>query len=328
MPTYNSSTNPNETRKIHFSSIAGERPIPRPCVLPGLRARQIGMLTSAGGVGKSFLALRACIEMAAGLSILGGIWGEETEGGKPVAYISLEDDLEDIAIRVYDICDQLGIRDLNTLVRLERNLVICDAKFLTPHPDIPTGMILPTDGEGNSISPVLIVIDTLSRFLGEESDENSSAHMTAVFKAIEGHLRTYNAAALILHHISKAGMGAQQRDEDPAGGERGSSVITFNARAAWSLGCPSKKIAEQHGIAECDRWQYATLKQTKVNFGMPHQEQWFQKAAEGVPIPVGAPTGPPRSRERLDPRNLPSGEQSYPAPRPNRTPDRFLSAEF
>jgi len=71
--------------------------------------------------------------MAAGVAILGGIWGDLHPGGKPVVYILLEEDHEDLSIRVYDACEQLGIRDHGTLALLERNLVICDAKYLTPH---------------------------------------------------------------------------------------------------------------------------------------------------------------------------------------------------
>lgn len=313
-----------ETRKINFADIAGDRPVPRPCVLPGLRARQIGMLTSAGGVGKSFLALRACIEMAAGLPVLGGIWGEAREGGQPVVYASLEDDLDDILIRVFDICEFLGIRTLATLVLLERNLVICNASCLAAHPGVPPGIILPTDTEGKPVNPKLIIIDTLTRFM-DGGDENSSAVMTAVFKVIEGHLATYDAAALILHHISKADMGAEKNDMEASNSSRGSSVITFNARAAWTLSCPSQKAAKQHEIPDEDRWQYAVLKQTKINYGMPHAPQWFRKHAEGVPVPITEPRSSLQSPERL-----PQNQDFFsgpPAERPQgrcALPERFL----
>jgi hypothetical protein len=264
------------------------------------------MLTSAGGVGKSFLALRACIEMAAGLPILGGIWGPAHEGGQPVVYVSLEDDLDDLSIRVYDICQELGIRNLGTLELLEKNLVICNGKDLAPHPMIPNGIMLPTGIDGKAVNPKLIVIDTLSRYLGADVDENSSTEMTAVFKGIESYLRRYNAACLILHHVSKADMGANQRDEEAVGNSRGSSVITFNSRAAWALGCPSKRVAELHGIPDTDRWQYAVLRQHKVNIGMPHSEQWFRKGLEGVPKPISEPTAPPKCQPR-NPETFHSG---------------------
>lgn len=280
-----------ETLKIDLLSLAGDKPEPRPFVLPGLRARQIGILSSAGGVGKSFLALRACIETAAGLPILGGIWGDAYPLGKPVLYLSLEDDVEDLKIRVIDILDQLGIRNSTTLHLLNHNLVICNAQYLALRPDITNGIILPTEFNGLKRSPDLIVIDTLSRFLKGE-DENSSGQMTTVFKEIEAHLTEYNAAGLILHHISKAGMGAQSRNEDTAGSERGSSVITFNARAAWGLASPSKATAEKYGIPEASRWQYSLLHQTKINGGRPHSTQWFQKSTEGVPLPIPEPLVP------------------------------------
>ena len=255
--------------------------VERPFILPGLRPGRFGVLTSVGGAGKSFLAQLACVQMAAGLPILGGLWGAARPGGRAVIYLAREDDVEDIADRIHSICDHLLLRSGAAFEAYAQNLVICDARFLDAKNDY--GTIMPTDKAGAEIQPSLVVIDTLSRFLPPGTNENDAGHMTAIIEEIEDRVRIWGAACLAIHHTNKAAMSTFAQDADAAGTERGSVAISFAARAAWSLRRPSKNRAADHGIDDDCRDQYLILEQTKRNLGPMDPDQWFTRDSNGVP---------------------------------------------
>jgi regulatory protein RepA len=280
---------------------ATENRIERPCILPGLRPGRIGVISAIGGGSKSFLTLLACVQKAAGLPILGGLWGPACVGGKGVVFIAREDEIEDLEDRLHSICEYLQLTSGPEFENFVRNLVVCDARFLDPTMDY--GVVLPITASGEIINPELVVIDTLSRYLPPGTDENNSVQMTQFFEEIEDRIRKWGAAGLFIHHTNKSGMQAARDDLDAAGTERGSVAITFAARGAWSVRKPSKKKGEEHGITDQRRDEYILLEHTKVNLGRRQPLQWFRKNGKGVPVPINPPVPPatpsPARRPRI-----------------------------
>jgi RecA-family ATPase len=290
----------HKTSKLDLSHTIRCRPPQPSYILPGLRRRRLGILTSPGGVGKSFVALTIAIQLAAGMEVLGGTLGTATPGGIPVVYMALEDDLEDVALRVHDIALELGIQAGPQFENVVRNLVICDGEILHPVEEgCDNGIMLPVDGDGKPVYPALLIVDTLSRYLDMDVDENNAIAMTSMLKGIEQHLKIWNAAGLLIHHAAKEAMGDHDRDiESTAGQSRGSGAITFAARAAWTLWPPTKRVyADRMGSlqAHCrdaredDRDQFILLTQTKRNYGRKHAVIWMRRNSNGVPVPIATP---------------------------------------
>ncbi|MFT4176018.1 MAG: AAA family ATPase [Luteolibacter sp.] len=309
MPPDRVMPNPNENQnrpighkssKLDLAQTIRCRP-PQPAyILPGLRRRRLGILTSPGGVGKSFVSLTAAIQLAAGTEVLGGVWGPVTSEGIPVVYMALEDDLEDIALRVHSIAAELGIQSGEKYENLIRNLVICDSEILHPvHEGCDNGLIFPVGLDGTPVNPSLLIIDTLSRYLGPDIDENNSTAMTHVIKDIEYFLKKWNAAGLLIHHAAKDAMSDHDREiESTASQARGSGAITFAARAAWTLWPPTRRVysermrnlqAHNRDAREDDRDQFLILTQIKRNYGRKHAQQWMRRNSEGVPVPIPTP---------------------------------------
>jgi len=259
----------------------------RPCILPGLRPGRIGVISAIGGGSKSFLTLLACVQKAAGLPILGGLWGPACVGGKGVIFMAREDEIEDLEDRLHSICAHLQLTAGQSFENYVRNLIVCNARFLDPL--LSYGVVLPSTASGEVVKPELVVFDTLSRYLSPGTDENNSVQMTQFFEDIEDQLRSWGAAGLFIHHTNKSGMQAARDDLDAAGTERGSVAITFAARGAWSVRKPSKKKGEEHGITDQQRDDYILLEHTKVNLGRRQALQWFRKNSKGVPIPIDPP---------------------------------------
>ncbi len=264
----------------------GHRP-QRPFIVPGLRPGRLGVISGVGASSKSYLMLLACVQVAAGLPVLGGLWGPPVAGGRPVVFVSREDDLEDLEDRLGAITKELKLQEGPAFEAMVRNLVVCDARSLDRKAG--HGIIFPTGEDGSEIPPVLVVIDTLSRFLPAGTNENDSGQMTHFIESIEDVIAGWGAACVMIHHTNKLGIQAEREDSDPQGTERGSVAITFAARSAWALRKLSKARAAAAGIPEVERDNVIVLIHTKVNHCPRHPIQWFKKNADGVPVSFTPP---------------------------------------
>ena len=262
-------------------------------IVPGLEAGEYGVVTSPGGVGKSYLMLRGAVEVAAGIVALGGMFGPAKEGGQSVIYLSLEDNPRTrVQNRLKELFDQMQIRmDSPQAADIRRNLKICNAQTLA------TGFpgALPVDP---SNPPRLIIIDTFKSYT-PETEENDSTAVAALMTTLRSFGRLYGAAIVLVHHVNKNALGSHSRGESTAGQERGSSLIRDNARAAWTVWPPNKTEAETFSPQEVR--QLVILRNSKANHSEGGNEQWFRKNSSGVPVPIEETTGPARSRERLTP---------------------------
>lgn len=269
-------------------------------VIRGLQPGSYGVLTSPGGVGKSFLVLRAAIETALGRPILGGVLGDARLGGQCVAYITLEDDPEtNVHNRAVDILDEMQIRDGHPEADLfDRNLVVCDANTLVAGIDTS----IPFDP---SNPPRLVIIDTF-RAYAPEADENSTKEISELVSLIRQHASVLGAAVLIVHHVNKGALGSHSRSESTAGQERGASTLRDSARAAWTLWPPTPKEIKEANLSEAEASQLVVLKSSKANHSAGGGVQWFRKNSGGVPVPIETP----RLRTPAPPPAAPARGQS------------------
>jgi regulatory protein RepA len=255
-------------------------------VIRGLQPGSYGVLTSPGGVGKSFLILRAAIEIALGRPILGGVFGDARPGGQCVAYITLEDDPHThVHNRAIDILEEMQIREGHPEADLYlRNLIVTNATTLIAGIDrsIPFEPTRP---------PRLVIIDTF-RAYAPEADENSTREISEIVNLIRRHARALGAAVLIVHHVNKGALGSHSRSESTAGQERGASTLRDSARAAWTLWPPTPKEIKDANLSEADAAQLVVLKSSKSNHSAGGGGQWFRKNSCGVPVPIDAPRSP------------------------------------
>lgn len=249
-------------------------------VISGLQPGEYGVLTSPGGVGKSFLMLRAAIEMALGHKMMGGVFGPVRPGGQVVAYLSLEDAPETrVHNRAISIVEEMQITEAHPLAaQLARNLIVCNATHLIGG----TSDSIPFDPEH---PPRLIIIDTFRSF-APGLEENSAKEVAELIYQIRKAAKILGAAVLIVH---KGAMGAHSNDKSTAGQERGSSLLRDNARAAWTVWPPTPNEIKNLKLSVAQAAQHVILKASKSNHSAGDGLQWFHKNCQGVPVPVAPP---------------------------------------
>ncbi len=209
---------------------------------------KLGVLFGPGGVGKSFLALDLCLEVANILpandngpvraSILGGTVPEYARGTS--IFLTLEDDADDIHRRAAHL-DPGGLRHgrpcmvipASTLKNFNPALVQMQGraaaltKLATDH--LPQ---LLKDAEATTgYPPRLLVLDPAGDFLG--ADENESGPVQLLMQTLRSLSSRYGTTIILLGHTAKAG---NQKDATM----RGSIAWIYNSRFAYSLGSPSR----------------------------------------------------------------------------------------
>ncbi|MGE5546494.1 MAG: AAA family ATPase [Solirubrobacterales bacterium] len=190
---------------VHAPSLA-YKPMPsREWSVEGvIPLKAVCLLSGDGGAGKSTLALQLACS-----TVLGAPWlGRPTRAGK-VAYVSCEDDLDELHRRLVGICDGEGwnIDDLDGLELFDRvgrdNAVMMRGEgFGAGWEDTPWWMRM--SNWLRDFSPALVVLDSLYDFFpGNQLDQ-------AAARTFMGKLRETahdaGCAIVVLWHPSKSGM--------------------------------------------------------------------------------------------------------------------------
>lgn len=249
-------------------------PPPLDFVLPSFLSGTVGMLASAGGVGKSMLTLESAFSIACGTDLF-DLWGEDPHRGR-VVYLAAEDTVPILHHRVHALGAGL---DAETRVAV--------AELLD---------VMPVFGRGLAITPEnklwgrvtdfcdgarLVIVDTLNRSLGG-LDENSNGDMSLLMGTLEKMCRETGAAALFLHHVGKAASrdGSAGAEQTAA---RGAGALTDNARWQANMQTMTAGEAEKRGIEDtAERKSWVRLELTKTNYGPPQAERWLRRGAGGV----------------------------------------------
>lgn len=183
------------------SSLAGQFVPPRQWHVPGnIPTGQVTLFSGDGGTGKSLLAKQLAASTATGAQWL----GLDVREGRAL-YLSAEDDIDEMHRRLAAIG---GISDMQRLTL--RSLAGQDALLAKPRDK--TGVMAPTplfealDARMALERPVLLVLDTLADFFGE--NENDRAQVRQFIGMLRGLAIRHNCAVFLLSHPSVAGMAS------------------------------------------------------------------------------------------------------------------------
>ncbi len=263
---------------------------PRDYVLPSFPLGKVGILMGAGGTGKSFFALQAAFQVAAGRCCdfaLGGL--SKCENGiARVLYISLEDEADDIERRYGDVADYWETDEDRKLWMSEiaesdfvRVIPLAGQNITLINSDHSATMHYQAVLEEAKAMPGLrlIIIDTLKR--SHRGEENSNDSMGFVLQHFEFLAKETGAAVLLLHHENK---NSTVSDESGQGASRGASAIIDNARYAIRMQIMPRKEATSRHIDDDERRQWVKVSLEKSNFGPYHPPCWLQRQETGVLI--------------------------------------------
>ncbi len=235
-------------------------------VFNGLKTKTIGFISSAGGTGKSMLALHLAFSLADTSCKYNfePIITRDTKRGR-VTYLSLEDPQDVLEYRVKAITKHIG--DYNIIDTISQNLFI--------YPLYGTGFQLFNEkGELNSKvyknlldlghTSRLLIIDTFRRL--HNFDENNNGAMSELLSILETICNQTETTILLLHHQNKASLNDKNNSQTAM---RGASALVDNARLVINLSTLSEKEAEAYSIQKERRKEYVKVSYAKVNYSKP-----------------------------------------------------------
>ncbi len=255
-----------------------DSPVPeQKWLIPGLIPQGVPLvLASKGGLGKSWLALQACVALAAGKPY----FDYEVQPPRGAAYFGLEDSKGVVHKRIRAIVDLYRFADdwdEDNDSNLRKNLAILAVNWDSDGassflPDLMPNIsdfIELADGAG--IPPGLLVLDTLARF--SDGDENTVSALRPILITCNRIAHT-GWTPLMLHHVGKGQDGAKAGKDKPSIADRmstdwvrGSSSIVDNFRGVLQLAALREDEAERAGI-DPDKARaggYLILGATKTN---------------------------------------------------------------
>ena len=158
-------------------------------IIDRLLPQGLHILAGAPKVGKSWLALWLCLQVAQGSNV----WDFPTHGGT-VLYLCLEDSLTRIQSRLFQIADDApeALHFATIAAGIGQGLEVQLTNFLAQHPDTS-----------------LVVIDTLQRVRNTSDGGNPYASDYRDISALKALADKHHIAILLIHHLRKL------NDDDP-----------------------------------------------------------------------------------------------------------------
>ncbi len=250
-------------------------------VIPGLLSGALGLLVSAGGQGKSMLALEIAASIAVGRDVF-GVLGENPPSGR-VIIVAAEDPADILAHRLHALVKSLTPEERAQFVdRVRIKSVLGQGWNLgtwSGQAFVPSVGLSVLASEIEAWQPSLMVVDTFNRTLAGMS-ENDNAIVGAIASEIERIIAPTRTAALVLHHVNKGAALAGQGDVQQA--TRGASALTDNARLQINLVGMSADEADARGVLAEDRRQWVRMVWAKSNYSPPRGDQWLRRLPGGV----------------------------------------------
>jgi Bifunctional DNA primase/polymerase, N-terminal/AAA domain len=260
---------------------------PRPHVLKHmLMRREVSMLIAPGGAGKSLMQLAIAVHLAAGIDC----FGYKNYVGAPAKSIvyDAEDNLEEMSMRLYAVCDVLGI----------------EPDAVKPHIALISGkshwkLTLATGGHTPQVcedakaaliaaasdpAVAMLSLNPLNKLHTLNGLDNIA--MTFVMDVLEDIADQANVALLLAHHTSKPGMNKIAGNADAS---QGAAAITNSARIAFTLTAPSDEDAAQFNLTGADRERLLRIDNAKNNRALGGRPVWLQKV--GVTLWNGEEVG-------------------------------------
>lgn len=270
-------------KRLDHHLAKNERPV-LDFLFPGFRMGRVGGLVSAGGIGKSMLALELAVAIACPLKEA-NLLGLEIPSHGRVLYLSGEDDIEEFQNRMHSIHKilELSGKGDEIAAHLQQNLEIVDLE------ECPRDFLEHAVFEKFNIwakGVRLVIIDTLSMFhSGDENSNKEMAKLVSLFKLLA---KRNGCCVLYLHHTSK-GMAKDNR-QDEQQSTRGASALVDNCRMICYLAGMSKeeygRLKCENGVSmpfsEIERKRWVSFGISKQNGGGHVDPFWLTRAEGGV----------------------------------------------
>lgn len=269
--------------RVDIQRAFSEKPAERDYVLPGLLAGTVGCLYSQGGVGKSFFAVEAALEIVAGEAASLLALGIKKTGR--VVYLSLEDPasiteerLHDMGAHLSKAAREIAAEGLDVLPLSGLGFDIFDPEWFSEVQAYCTGARL-------------VIVDTLSRVAS--ADYNDPAQARQIMRRLEVLAKQSGAAVLFLHHVSKAAIRDGKGSDQTAA--QGASALIDDARWAASLSVMSTDEAKDFSLNdkkrgpitdEQQRKQFLKFSVAKINYAKVEADLWFTRENGGVLKPA------------------------------------------
>jgi len=247
-------------------------------VFKGFKGKTIGFVSSAGGTGKSMLALHLAFSLAdtsCKYNFMPMI-DENTPRGR-VTYLSLEDPQDVLEHRIKAITQCVG--NYNILEEINSNLAIYplygknfslyrEKRIQKEELDILLKL-----GETSR----LVVIDTFRRL--HDEDENNNGTMSEILKLLESVCNQTGTSILLLHHQNKNAINEKNNNQTAM---RGASALVDNARLVINLSTLTEKEAKEYNIEEEHRKEYIKVSYAKVNYAKPLEDFILARGFRGT----------------------------------------------
>lgn len=231
-----------------------------------------GTLYSAGGTGKSTLALDLSIRIAVA-DVIPTKWLNKFDvlaGGK-VLYFSAEEPEDELHNRIksiiaaiatetetpFDVLWPLCLKNLFVVNLWGTAKQLFDVKATSLEPSRDYWQIYNT--LSNDFK--LCVFDTRSRLSGAEGSGNALVSREVSF--YEKFAADFGCTVLILHHTNKTSYSG---DGNAAAAQRGESAFLDCLRLGIHLQTISEDVASANGIPSEDRFKYLAVTQAKTNY--------------------------------------------------------------
>ena len=250
-----------------------------------LKSGTIGFISSAGGTGKSMLALHLAFSLAD---------TTKTYNFKPIihnmhqrgiiCYLNLEDPTEILENRIQKISKKI-MREFGekngqkVLHKIDQNLMVYGlyGKNFNLYKDgelqDKAYNILLKLGQKSR----LIIIDTFRRLHSE--DENNNAKMSEILKILEEICNKTGTTILLLHHQNKSAILEKMNGQTAM---RGASALVDNARLLINMSIIGEKEAKELNIQPEIRKNYVKVTFAKVNYAAIPNDIYLVKSLDGT----------------------------------------------
>ena len=274
--------------RLNIAEIHNTELAPLDFVFNGLKDKTVGFISSAGGTGKSMLALHLAFSLADTTKTYNfePIITKDIKRGR-VTYLSLEDPEDVLEYRIKAITQyiMLEYKNYNIIQEINKNLDIYAlygekdftlAKFSSEKTiEIITEIyeiLLNIAGTSR-----LVIIDTFRRI--HDTDENNNGHMSEVLKVFENICNITGTSFLLLHHQNKSAINEKSNNQTAM---RGASALVDNARLVINLNTLSEKEAEDNGIHKDQRKEYVKVNYAKVNYAKHINDFVLARLGKGI----------------------------------------------
>lgn len=255
-------------------------------ILGPLQPGDVGLLSGADGLGKSWVALAAGLSVATGRSIAGGLWDVPEGVCGPVIYFAVEDREADHGRRIQAVIKHCRLHD-------ELDAIEEDDDRLTLLPMLGQRVPLVQPAEhGYQVTTQgawweefiqdyrLVILDPLRAF--HDLVESDGAGMDFLVRWLVSVAMRNQQAILLVHHASQGAI-LDGREDHHAG--RGATDLPAGCRGVWTLRGASE-IKDESG----ERWR--VLVNGKASHGAEADKRYARRGAGGVLYRAEPPSDP------------------------------------